>query len=66
MHLGKTKVWNSGGVEPVSFADEVPADPDRPPVWVADWTLPAEQQGMVVLGPPFGSHDFVVAHLQSK
>ena len=66
LHLGKTKVWNSGGVEPVGFTDEVPADPDRPPAWVGDWTLPAEQQGMVVLGTPLGSHAFVAAHLQSK
>ena len=33
------------GVELVGFADEVLADPDRPPAWVGDWTFPAEQQG---------------------
>ena len=36
VHLSKTKVWNSGGVEPVGSTDWVPADPDRPPAWRLD------------------------------
>ena len=59
LHLGKTRVWNAAGVEPEGLAAEVPPQPGRSPVWVGAHSLPAEQQGMVVLGTPLGSDAFV-------
>ena len=66
IHLGKMRVWNAAGVEPEGLAAEVPPQPGRPPVWVGAHSLPAEQQGMVVLGTPLGSDAFVDAFLRQK
>ena len=66
LHLGKTRVWNAAGDEPEGLAAAVPPMPGRPPVWVGSHSLPAEQQGMVVLGTPLGSDAYVDAFLRQK
>ena len=62
IHLGKTQVWNRGGVEPPGWqrlaADAQASDPDAV-VWRGDHTLPLENQGLLVLGTPLGSPAFV-------
>ena len=62
LHLGKTWVWNAAGLEPEGLAAEVPPQPGRPPVWVGAHSLPAEQQGMVVLGTPLGTFEHYQKH----
>ena len=66
LNLGKTRVWNAAGEEPEGLAAELPPLPGHPPVWVGAHSLPAEQQGMGVLGTPSGSDAFVDAFLQHK
>ena len=63
VHLDQTKGWNSGVLS--RWALWMRSLLIRT-AWVGDWTLPAEQKGMVVLGTPLGSHAFVAAHLPSK
>ena len=53
VHHGKTQLWNRGGVEPRRWellaANAVRSDPDAV-VWRGDPSLPADQQGVKVLG----------------
>ena len=62
LHLGKTKFWNKAGKEPqgvrTPFAKEV-WDKEKP--WLGDRSLPAKEQGVVILGTPLGTADFVKA-----
>ena len=67
LHLGKTtRAWNAAGEAPPGLNARVPAGPSDPPVWVRDWALPAESQGLVVLGTPMGSDAFIQATLRAK
>ena len=67
IHLGKTQIWNRGGVEPLGWhrvaADAWVSDPDAI-VWRGDHTLPPEHQGVRVLGTPLGSPQFVSKELE--
>ena len=61
INLGKTRVWNAGGLTPMGF--EGMGSPEQP-VWVGDQSLPPEQQGLVVLGTPHGHRAYVTRHLE--
>ena len=50
LHQGKTRVWNAAGEEPSDLARLQPVGAD--PVWTGAWSLPADQQGLLVLGAP--------------
>ena len=60
--MGKTKVWNTAGVEPPGVR-ELGTDQDR--VWVGDTAAPPREQGLVVLGTPIGHAEFVRHHMRS-
>ena len=68
IHLGKTQVWNRRGVEPPGWqrlaADAQSYDSDAV-VCRGDRTLPLENQGLLVLGTPLGSPEFVEMELES-
>eukprot|EP00439_Symbiodinium_sp_Y106_P004436 s3134_g1.t1 len=64
LHEGKTRIWNAAGEEPPAVADL--GGDAREPVWVGDWSLPPERQGLTVLGSPLGHDAFVAHYLQSK
>ena len=66
VNLGKCRIYNHGGVatEEVRELDrqrERQGAPLRPDdrVWVGDAALPAEHRGVVVLGSPIGTPEFV-------
>ena len=65
LHEGKTRIWNSAGEEPSNIAD-LSGDDGAEPVWVGDWSLPPECQGITVLGSPLGHDAFVARHLERK
>ena len=48
-NMGKTRVWNRGGVEPPGVREL------GPEVWVGGAERPAEQRGVKVLGTPLGT-----------
>ena len=56
----KTKVYNKAGKEPPQVR-ELQQKPEEP-VWVGDKALPAEQQGLKVLGAPLGTKEYVLRH----
>ena len=60
VNVGKTRIWNSGGVEPPGARAMGTAEE---PSWVGDRTLPTNRQGLVVLGAPMGSPEFVQTSL---
>ena len=66
IHLGKTQIWNQAGVKPVGCdaltIDARRNDPDAV-VWKGDHTSPSDQQGLIVLGTPLGSVEFVQREL---
>ena len=64
LNAGKTRVWNAAGEEPPQLSALCGSPED--PVWVSDWSLPAEQQGLAVLGAPLGSDAFVRHQLHAK
>ena len=64
LHDGKTRIWNAAGGEPHGIAALQPAGAD--PVWTGSWSLPADQQGLLVLGAPLGSDAFVQQVLRDK
>ena len=64
LNEGKTRIWNAAGEEPPGIADLQP--PDADPLWTGSWSLPRERQGIVVLGAPLGSDEFVRCQLQAK
>ena len=62
VHLGKTRAWNVAGAEPAGLLARLPSAEGEP----SCWTLPAREQGLVVLGSPIGSREFVAAVLAAK
>ena len=58
VHLGKTKMWYQGGVEPTGTAALTAAvrisDPDAT-VWCGDQALPTSEQEIRILGKPVGT-----------
>ena len=61
----KTRVWNGGGGTPEPRA--LQPDPSfATDVWVGVWTLPADRQGLVVLGAPLGTEAFVQRQLPHR
>ena len=69
VHLGKTQVWNRGGIEPAGMDGLTRAarlvKPDAI-VWKGDPQLPPLQQGLKVLGVPLGQPEFIKEFLQRK
>ena len=63
LHHGKTRIWNAAGEEPPNISDLGDGEES---VWVGDWTLPPESQGLNVLGSPLGHDAFVARHLRRK
>ena len=66
LNAGKTTVYNRGGVKPDGVEALQPPGPDAERVWVGDHSLPAEQQGVVVLGAPLGIQRFAEEHGKEK
>ena len=66
VHLGKTRAWNAAGEEPPGLVEAVPVAAHEPPCWTGNWALPPAQQGLIVLGSPLGSREFVVATLAER
>ena len=59
LNAAKTRVWNAAGTLPPGVLALAPDSP----VWVGDLSLPPAQRGLVALGVPFGTREFVDAHL---
>ena len=66
LNMGKTKVYNKGGLTPPGVEHLQPPEPDAERVWVGDRTLPLEQQGLTVLGSPVGTLEYAEAQGQKK
>ena len=66
VHLGKTRAWNAAGEELAGLLAALPSAEGEPPCWTGSWTLPAREQGLVVLGSPIGSREFLAAVLAAK
>ena len=66
VHLGKTRAWNSAGEEPPGLLEVLPPQDPENPCWTGNWALPAAEQGVVVLGSPVGSRDFIAAKLAQR
>ena len=64
LNRAKTRIWNAAGEEPANIGDLQPVGGDL--VWVGDWALPRDQQGLKVLGTPLGSEVFVRNQLALK
>ena len=66
VHLGKTQIWNQGGEKPPG-CDALTTDARRHDpnavVWKGDRALPLDQLGLIVLGTPLGSVEFVQREL---
>ena len=62
--IAQARIWNAAGEEPPGIS-VLQADPDTA-VWVGDWALPPDQQGLTVLGTPFGSDAYVQRRLDLK
>ena len=63
LNAGKARVWNANGVPPPGIA------PLGPNVWVGNQALPAEEQGLMILGTPVGSSQYQqhqLAHLRTQ
>ena len=66
VHLGKTLAWNSAGEEPAGLIEVLPPQDPENPCWTGNWAFPAAEQGVVVLGSPVGSRDFIAAKLAQR
>ena len=66
VHLGKTRAWNAAGEEPAGLLAALPQKKDDPPCWTGSWALPPQQRGLLVLGSPLGSREFVSSTLAAK
>ena len=56
VNLGKTKMWNKAGVQPPG------AETIGPEVWVGGSNVAPAHRGIVVLGSPLGSQEFIGSH----
>ena len=68
INQGKTQCWNRAGVFPVGCEYIVEAGRRASPpvvVWRGDQSLPTSEQGIRVLGAPFGHSDHVTGELRS-
>ena len=63
---GKTRVWNSEGLEPPNLAALQPDPSFATDVWVGAWTLPADRHRLVVLCAPLGTEAFVQRQLRHR
>ena len=61
VNMGKTRVWNAGGVEPPACRELGSEDA---PCWVGDHTLHPTAQGLQILGAPLGSEQYVASKLE--
>ena len=59
LNPSKTRLWNAAGVAPAGVLELAPGGE----VWVGNPALPAAQRGIVALGAPIGTPEFVAAHL---
>ena len=68
INQGKTQIWNRAGVFPAGCEHIVEAGrrASPPVVWRRDQSLPTSEQGIRVLGIPFGHSDHVTAELRSS
>eukprot|EP00439_Symbiodinium_sp_Y106_P066962 s895_g11.t1 len=57
LNRGKTRIWNAAGEEPANISDL--RGYSEEPVWTGDWALPRDRQGLVVLGTPLGTDEYV-------
>ena len=62
-YLGKTRAWNAAGEEPPGLVAAIPPGEDGVSCWRGDWSLPAAQQGLLLLGSPVGTREFIAATL---
>ena len=62
LNHGKTRIWNADGTPPPGWPEPAP---NTPPIWVGDWTLTLEQQGVIVLGASIGTDEYIAAHLSA-
>ena len=69
VQIGKTQVWNRGGIEPAGMEDLTRVarlvKPDAI-VWKGDPQLLPLQQGLKVLGVPIGQPEFIREFLHRK
>ena len=62
VHLGKTKTYNAGAVEPPRMRE---LGSLRDPCWVGDAALPPQERGMIILGAPMGHPEYVRHQLRA-
>jgi hypothetical protein len=53
----KTRVWNAAGEEPHGIHDLQTTDAS--PIWVGNWAMPPEEQGLQVLGALLGTDQYI-------
>ena len=61
LNVAKTALWNEAGVTP----DGLQGIQSDGRVWFGDQALEPSSRGLVLLGTPFGSPQFIAKHLQS-
>jgi hypothetical protein len=59
--MGRTRVWNRGGVEPPGFQG---MGTHEQPAWTGGQELAPHRRGLKILGTPLGSPEFVSAHMR--
>ena len=65
VNQGKTEAWSKNAQPaPPAIATLNSPDPNVPPVWKSDLSI--EQQGLVILGSPLGSPEFIRAQCQKR
>ena len=66
VHVDQTKACNAAGEEPFGLlAAAAPQGHESSP-WVRGWASLAEQRGLLVLGSPISSREFIIAALAHK
>ena len=64
LNRGKTRIWNAGGEEPANISDL--HGQSEEPIWTGDWALPRDRQGLLVLGTPLGTDEYVASTLAAR